>query len=302
MFLELEEMRVYKPFVGGKLLDELRGDLNSKESHYPERWICSTTESSDNSGLSVTKDGTLLKSYLPNSLDILVKLIDSCTRLMIQVHPDKKRAEKYFNYSSGKTECWYVLNTRVIDGVEPYVFVGFKEGITKEIWQDIFEKQDIEAMENALHKINVKKGDTFFIPSGVPHAMGSGVFFAEVQEPSDITLRTEYISPDNRKMSDFDLHHGTSFENMFNCFDYDGKSLTDTLLKYKVKTHNNIIIDTSKFSLEDIEFDGSFSFDPKSYAIAIIIEGDNKGCEYYFDEKHTFYGSSRILIFQGSNR
>jgi mannose-6-phosphate isomerase len=302
MFLELEEMRVYKPFVGGKLLDEFRGDLNPKESHYPERWICSTTQSSDGSGLSTTKNGTTLKSLIPNSLDILVKLIDSCTRLMIQVHPDKKRAKKYFNYPNGKTECWYVLNTRVIDNVQPYVFVGFKEGVTKDIWKDIFETQDIKKMENALHRIPVKKGDTFFIPSGVPHAMGSGVFFAEVQEPSDITLRTEYYSPDNRKMSDFDLHHGAGFENMFNCFDYDGKSLEDTLSTYKVEPIDNLIIDTAKFSLKDVSFENHFTFSPQKYAIAVIIDGDNKGCEYYFDEPHTFYGNSRILIFQGPPR
>ncbi len=302
MFLELKEMRVYKPFVGGKLLDEFRGDLNPKESHYPERWICSTTKSSDDSGLSITKDGVVLQSLLHDSLDILVKLIDSCTRLMIQVHPDKKRAKKYFNYNSGKTECWYILDTRVIDGIQPYVFVGFKEGVTKEEWKDIFYKQDIKRMENALHRIPVKKGDAFFIPSGVPHAMGSGVFFAEVQEPSDITLRTEYKSPDNREMTDYDLHHGAGFENMFNCFDYDGKSLCDTIETYKVKTNDTMIIDTSKFSLEDISFEGSLTISPKKYAIAIIIEGDNKASEYYFDEPHTFYGNSRILIFQGTKR
>ena len=46
-------------------------------------------------------------------------------------------------------------------------------------------------MEECLHKIPVKSGDTFFVPGGVPHAMGRGVYFAEVQQPTDITLRTE---------------------------------------------------------------------------------------------------------------
>lgn len=302
MFVELQEMRVYKPFVGGKLLDEFRGDSNAVESHYPERWICSTTQSSDQSGLSKTKDGTTLKSLLESPLDILVKLIDSCTRLMIQVHPDKERALKYFNYPSGKTECWYILNTRVIDNVQPYVFVGFKEGITRKRWEEIFKAQDIKEMENALHRIPVKKGDTFFIPAGVPHAMGSGVFFAEVQEPSDITLRTEYKSPDNREMSPFDLHHGAGFENMFECFDYDGKSLSANLETFSVKTNGNSIIDTPPFLLEDVSFTDSYSINPKAYAIVIIIDGDNKGREYYCDEPHTFIGNSRILICQGSIR
>lgn len=74
---------------------------------------------------------------------------------------------------------------------EAYVYLGFKEGITKEKWRDLFEKQDVRGMEESLHKILVHPGDTFFIPGGVPHAMGSGVYFAEVQQPTDITLRTE---------------------------------------------------------------------------------------------------------------
>ncbi len=302
MFVELQEMRVYKPFVGGKLLDEFRGDKNAVESHYPERWICSTTQSSDGNGLSTTSEGDTLKSLISEPLDILVKLIDSCTRLMIQVHPDKERAMKYFNYPSGKTECWYVLNTRVIDNVEPYVFVGFKEGITREKWEEMFKNQDIEGMENALHRITVKKGDAFYIPAGVPHAMGSGVFFAEVQEPSDITLRVERKSPDNREMSDYDLHHGAGFDKMFECFDYDGKSLPATLDTYLFTSNGNKIIDTPPFSLEDISFNGSYTINPLSYAIVVIIDGDNKGCEYYFDEPHTFEGNSRILVCQGANR
>ncbi len=302
MLVELKEMRVWKPFVGGKLLDKFRGDSNPTESHFPERWICSTTQSSDGNGLSETNEGITLNSLLPSSLDILVKLIDSCTRLMIQVHPDKERALKYFNYPSGKTECWYVLNTRVIDNVQPYVFVGFKEGVTREKWEEIFKNQDIDAMESSLHRILVKKGDTFFIPAGVPHAMGSGVFFAEVQEPSDITLRTEFKSPDNREMSPFDLHHGAGFDNMFSCFDYDGKTLSDTLDKYRVKTIESKIIDTPPFSLEDVSFESDYTINPKTYAIVIVLEGDNKGCEYYFDEAHTFKGNSRILVCQGEDR
>ena len=68
---------------------------------------------------------------------------------------------------------------------------------------------------------------------------------------------------------------------------------------YKLETKDTLIINTSKFLLEDIYFEKTLTYTPKKYAIAIIIEGDNKGCEYYFDEPHTFYGNSRILFFQG---
>ena len=302
MFIELEEMRVYRPFVGGKLLDTFCGDTNPQDNHYPERWICTTTEAGDHTGLSQTKDHETLRSLIHGELDILVKLLDSYTRLMIQVHPDKERAMKYYHYPHGKTECWYVLDTRKINNVDPYVFVGFKEGVTKKMWRDVFERQDIPAMENCLHRIPVQKGDTFFIKAGVPHAMGSGVFFCEVQEPSDITLRCEWKSPDNIPMKEFDLNYGGSFDTMFDCFDYDGANLEETKKRYMVPHSNHMIVDEKEFALMDIPITESYTLKPQNYAIVIVLEGPDKAKEFYLDEEHTFYGPGRILVCLGPKR
>ncbi|MGL4345269.1 MAG: class I mannose-6-phosphate isomerase [Cellulosilyticaceae bacterium] len=40
-----------------------------------------------------------------------------------------------------------------------------------------------------LNTIPVKKGDFFYIPSGLIHAIGPGVIIAEIQQSSDITYR-----------------------------------------------------------------------------------------------------------------
>ena len=171
--LEMKENRVYRPFLGGKMLDELSGTEPASDGHYPERWICSTTAASDGTGISVTTDGKLLTEYVKEPLPVLVKLLDSYSRLMIQVHPDDARAAKYFHSDKGKAESWHILGTRTIHGEEPYVYLGFKKGITKEKWRLLYEKQDVKGMEECLHKIPVKSGDTFFVPGGVPHAMGT---------------------------------------------------------------------------------------------------------------------------------
>ena len=44
-------------------------------------------------------------------------------------------------------------------------------------------------LENLLNKIEVKPGDTFYIPAGTVHAIGKGVLLAEVQQTSDLTYR-----------------------------------------------------------------------------------------------------------------
>ncbi len=104
----------------------------------------------------MTTDGKLLTEYVKEPLPVLVKLLDSYSRLMIQVHPDDARAAKYFHSDKGKAESWHILGTRTIHGEEPYVYLGFKKGITKEKWRLLYEKQDVKGMEECLHKIPVK--------------------------------------------------------------------------------------------------------------------------------------------------
>lgn len=299
MILEFTESRVYRTYVGGKLLDEFNGNENPQDGFYPERWICSTTSSTDGTGVSKTIDGKLITDLIDKPVDILVKLLDSFTRLIIQVHPDDELAQKYFDWPKGKTESWYVIDTRVIDGVAPYVYIGFKEGITREKWEEVFHKQDLEEMQNCLHKVNVKPGDVFYIPAKLPHAMGCGVFFAEVQQPTDITLRTERKSPDGRNLSEFDISHGATYEEMFNCFDYDGRSLEDTLEKYKVEKQGETVLETDLFSMYEIDVETSRVIETNPYAIIMVLEGEDKGREFYIDEPFEFKGKQKLLVCYG---
>ncbi len=300
MKIELTENRVYRPFMGGKLLDVFAGRADATDGQYPERWICSTTASSDGKGISATADGTPLTDFYAQPLDILVKLIDSYTRLMIQVHPTDAYAQAHFNSQYGKMEAWYILDTRVINGQEPYVFLGFQEGVTKEKWQAVFASQDIAAMEGCLHKIPVKAGDVFLIPGGVPHAMGSGVFFAEVQQPTDLTLRTEWTSPDGRTMQAADLHCGTSEEVLFNCFAYEGANLAATLARYGVQRNGEYVLQDPLFSMREIEVEETYTLAVDTYAIVVVLEGADKGKEFFLTADEVFAGKQKLLVCCGA--
>lgn len=301
--LELSETRVYRPFIGGKLMEEFSGYAKPKDGNFPERWICSTTSAGDDEsiGISKTTDGKQLTEFVNKPLDILVKLLDSYTRLLLQVHPDDKLAQKYFGSPYGKTEAWYILGTREIKGEAPYVYLGFKKNVTREKWEKLFHKQDIKGMEACLHKIPVKKGDVFYIPAKLPHAMGSGVFFAEVQQPTDITLRTEKLSADGRKLSEFDLTHGASLEEMFDCFDYNGKTFEQTLRLYKKEKQGEKVLDSDLFSMYEINVEDRKTVKVQSYAIVIVLEGKNKGKEYYLDKDEEFIGKQKLLVCYEKN-
>lgn len=73
-------------------------------------------------------------------------------RLSIQVHPDKTFSKTYFHSNFGKTECWHIITTRELQQENPYILLGFAPSVTRELWKEYYEKQDIESMKSCLNK------------------------------------------------------------------------------------------------------------------------------------------------------
>ncbi len=124
------------------------------------------------------------------SFPLLFKLIDANENLSIQVHPgDEVAAERHNSY--GKTEMWYVVDA----DKDAELIIGFNEDCTPEMY---LEALQMGKVENLLQKVPVTKGDVFFIPAGLVHAIGKGVVVAEIQQSSDITYRIfDYKRTDN---------------------------------------------------------------------------------------------------------
>lgn len=204
---QLRENRVWRPFLGGAKLDAGRAGARA---HGPLSGAVDRLHHRNGIGGRVFPPDRRrrLRDVLGRDTGVLVKLLDSYSRLMIQVHPDDGAAQRLFQQPCGKTECWYILDTQAVDGVEPFVFLGFRAGVTPARWREVFAVQDIPAMEAMLNRIPVKPGDCFLVPPGVPHAMGNGVFFAEAQQPSDLVFRTVYITPAGERLPDEALHLG----------------------------------------------------------------------------------------------
>jgi mannose-6-phosphate isomerase len=57
-----------------------------------------------------------------------------------------------------------------------------------------------------MNRIEVKPGDGILVPAGTAHAIGEGVFVAEVQEPTDFSILLEWsITTATREESHLDL-------------------------------------------------------------------------------------------------
>ena len=116
-----------------------------------------------------------------NGVQLLFKFISTDQNLSVQVHPDDEYAKRVEN-SLGKTESWYILDCEK----GAVIYLGLKENVTKQQLKDSLLNGTVLEL---LNRIEVKKGDYYFIPAGTIHALGQGVTVAEIQQSSNITYR-----------------------------------------------------------------------------------------------------------------
>ena len=113
--------------------------------------------------------------------DLLIKFLFTSADLSIQVHPDEEyaraRGERH-----GKTEMWHVL--RADPGAR--IALGFARSYSA---SEIVEAAQTGAIMQMLNWIEVQKGDTYFVPAGIVHAIGTGLAICEIQQNSDVTYR-----------------------------------------------------------------------------------------------------------------
>lgn len=185
---------VFKEIVWGG--NRLKNDYGFKSdlNNIAEAWMLCARNDGDNvvvngefEGKSFTELVKEHKELLGSKGDkyeefpLLIKFIDAKSDLSVQVHPDDEYAKKYEN-SYGKTEAWYILDCD--EGAQ--LIYGFN----KELTRDEFKKSiEDNTFLDYVNKVNVKKGDVFFIEAGTLHAIGGGILLAEVQQNCNTTYR-----------------------------------------------------------------------------------------------------------------
>jgi mannose-6-phosphate isomerase len=124
--------------------------------------------------------GKALMSHPAARYPLLMKILDACEDLSIQVHPPAHLAAELGG--DPKTEMWYVIHAE--PGAKLYA--GLRHGVTRDILeQSIHDGTMIECVQ----VMDPKSGDCLYIPSGLIHAIGGGLVIFEVQQNSDTTYR-----------------------------------------------------------------------------------------------------------------
>ena len=191
-------------YKGGNRIGKLRNGPGGPMR--PEEWIGSTTTRFGESinGLSKLANGRILRDVISedpinwlgkkhiakfgNSIEILVKLLDPDQRLPVHYHPDQKFAKEKLHLNHGKTEAWIILDAPV--GAK--VGIGFKEQMQKADVARLVASHDSAGLLDSLVFKEVKAGDAVFVPAGVVHAIESGIFVLELQEPTDLSILLEW--------------------------------------------------------------------------------------------------------------
>lgn len=122
-----------------------------------------------------------------SAFPLLVKFLFTTDKLSVQVHPSDAYAQKH-ERSAGKTEMWHVLKA------EPgaSLAVGFRSSLAQgPRWKrgELRKAVETGAIEGMLDWMEVREGDSFFVPAGTVHAIGPGLVVCEIQQNSDVTYR-----------------------------------------------------------------------------------------------------------------
>jgi mannose-6-phosphate isomerase len=124
--------------------------------------------------------GSTLLSYPALRYPLLMKILDACDDLSIQVHPPAHLAAEFGG--EPKTEMWFVVHAA--PGAK--IYAGLHPGVTR----DVFKQSIAEGtVADCVQVLEPQAGDCLFIPSGMIHAIGAGLLIYEIQQNSDTTYR-----------------------------------------------------------------------------------------------------------------
>ena len=313
MLLPIKLNSVCKEIIWGG--NRLKNEYNkaSTLNNIAESWELTVRDDGMNTICGGEFDGLTMEEYINKNgfsvvtnkemdrFPLLIKFIDAEDNLSIQVHPDDEYGMKTAN-SLGKTEMWYIIDAK--PGAR--LVYGLKDGYTVDMLKEAIENNTVE---NTLNYVPVKKGDVFFIPSGLVHAIGAGILLAEIQQNSNITYRVYDYNRKGKDGKPRELHVSDALNVIVN--------RTQSEIE-KIQFSTNVKNDTSLASCKYFKVDKfniykacEFSTNAESFNSVLCLDGDGyieyqdnifpltKGDSYFIPAeigKYSVNGNVEIII------
>jgi mannose-6-phosphate isomerase len=287
-------------YAGGAGIERFRRQPSPAAG--PEDWIGSVSAlpaailpagAPPDSGVSRLRDGTSLRDAIAadrtgwlgadlagrvpdGETGLLVKLLDAGERLPVHAHPDRPFAAHRLASPFGKTEGWIVMD----DAPGGDVWLGFRETVTLDQLRVWIEAQAVDEMLAAMNRLPATPGAVFYVPAGVPHAIGPGVMITELQEPTSFSILAEYKA---FGLDENQATLGLGWADALSCFDLDafsGARLEKLRPKGRVlsatadATVRQLFDDVANpfFQALRVDVTGTFTL-PRSFAVLIVERG-----------------------------
>jgi mannose-6-phosphate isomerase len=271
-------------YRGGRKITDFRGEPPAGDRE-PEDWVASTTTLAGEEalGLSALPDGRLLKAAIeeqpeawlgPEHVErfgadtrLLVKLLDAGQRLPVHAHPHASFAAVHLHRAHGKAEAWYI-----VDGGQ--VYLGLQRDVSVDSLKSLVMSQDVDTLLALLHRIDVSPGDVVYVPPGVLHAIGEGVFIVEVQEPEDLSILLEWR--DFELDGERDGHLGLGFDLALEAVECRSRDSEEMRQLVRPADFGPSVLPEAAdpyLRLERVAVDGEATLDP-GFAVLVVLRGE----------------------------
>jgi len=126
----------------------------------------------------------------------------------------------------------------------------------------------------AVKRVSVKAGETYFIPSGLVHAIGAGILIAEIQQNSDLTYRVydyDRVGADG-KLRELHIDKAIAVTKAFDEDKING-------IRFSRKADNScgeLLANCEYFTVEKLCVDGNIKLcsDELSFSSLLVIDGE----------------------------
>ncbi len=264
---------------GTRLKEEYNKDIDM--TPLAETWECSTHPDGQSIVASGKFKGKTLAEVIKahpeylgtkykdkGELPIMVKLIDAEKKLSVQVHPDDRYALEHEN-QRGKTEMWYVLDAEP----DARLIYGFAHPVNKEILKKAIENDNIS---KHIKKVNVNKGDVFFIPPGTVHAIGKGIVIAEIQQNSNVTYRVYDYNRKDKNGQKRELHFDKAIDVLDMSVSRDIRQ-NPRIIRYSPGCSRELLCRCEFFEAERIQVSDKFLFEVSKTSFQVILCTEGEG-------------------------
>lgn len=212
----------------------------------------------EKNGKEVLGSNALQFEFFP----VLIKFIDACGSLSVQVHPSDEYALKNEG-EYGKTEMWYVLDCE--DGASLYY------GLNREVTKEEFKKHiENNTLTDILNEVKVKKGDVFFIEAGTVHAIGAGIVICEIQQNSNTTYRVYDYNRRDKDGNTRELHIDKAIE--------VSSLYPAPPVKSAEKSDDTLLAECKYFTVRAININGEKSVEitDKCFNSVVVVDGEGE--------------------------